>query len=159
MLQRKPKAEANREFLYEPLACLYDHSCVVSEQLSKNEIGLAVILTSGEYELTIYDQEENSVRRWLDRDVGLVTVPFTFELEATPVVQNEERAMCGDKLYLAEDFIQNRFIDHKGGQRFTFEDDIIINTINTTHRVRLAPEEDMVLKMSAKEAYGVNMAM
>jgi hypothetical protein len=89
----------------------------------------------------------------------LTTVPFTFELQATPIVQNEERVMCGDKLYLAEEFIQSRFIDRKGGQRFTFEDDIILSLINATQRIRITPEADMVLKMSAKEAYGVNMAM
>lgn len=47
--------------------------------------------------------------------MGLTEIPFSFDLQATPVVQNEERVMCGDKLYLNQDFIQNRFIDHRGG--------------------------------------------
>lgn len=95
----------------------------------------------------------------MTQDEGLSHVPFTFELQATPVVQNEERVMCGDKLYLGEQLIQNRFIDHKNGQRFTFDDDVILSFVNTTQKVTIAPEADMVLKMSAKEAYGVNMIM
>jgi len=67
--------------------------------------------------------------------------------------------MCGDKLYMAEDFIQNRFIDHRGGQKFIFDDDIILNLVNVSQTIRLEPEEDMLLKMSAKEAYGINMGM
>jgi len=88
---------------------------VTTQQLSKNEIGISVILTPGDYQLTIFDQEENALRRWLDSEVGLKEIPFSFELQATPVVQNEERVMCGNKLYLSNNFIQNRFIDHKGG--------------------------------------------
>lgn len=67
--------------------------------------------------------------------------------------------MCGNKLYLADRFIQSRFIDGKAGQRFTFEDDVILSYTNKTQRVYLTPETDMVLKMSVKEAYGVNMEM
>jgi len=74
-------------------------------------------------------------------------------------VQNEERVMCGDKLYLNQDFIQNRFIDHRGGQKFIFDDDIILNLVNSTQDITITPEEDMLLKMSAKEAYGVNMGI
>lgn len=99
------------------------------------------------------------MRRWLTGEVGLSTVPFTFELQATPIVQNEERVMCGNKLYLAEQYIQSRFIDHKDGQRFAFDDDVILALTNATQKIRIQPEADMVLKISAKEAYGVNMAM
>lgn len=42
------------------------------------------------------------MRKWLTNDAGLTMVPFTFQLEATPIVQNEERVMCGDKLYLGD---------------------------------------------------------
>ena len=37
-------AEAQK-FIYDPLASLYDHSCVESELAGKNEIGIDVILT------------------------------------------------------------------------------------------------------------------
>ena len=65
-------------------------------------MNIDVILTSGDYELIIFDQQENNVRKWLTNDAGLTMVPFTFQLEATPIVQNEERVMCGDKLYLGD---------------------------------------------------------
>lgn len=68
------------EFVHDPLKCLYDHSCVVSQAVGKNEIGIAAILTTGDYELVLFDQEENSVRRWLHGDAGLDTVPFSFDL-------------------------------------------------------------------------------
>jgi hypothetical protein len=61
-------------------------------------------LTSGDYQLIIFDQQDNSVRQWLRDDAGLDRVPFTFELQAVPILQNEERVMCGDKLYLTEHF-------------------------------------------------------
>lgn len=67
--------------------------------------------------------------------------------------------MCGNKLYLSEQFIQNRFIDHRGGQKFIFDDDIILNLINSSQSVSIVPEADMLLKVSAKEAYGVNLGM
>ena len=56
-------------------------------------------------------------------------------------------------------FIQNRFIDGKAGQKFIFDDDIILNLINSTQSFKIEPEEDMLIKMSSKEAYGVNMEM
>lgn len=75
------------------------------------------------------------------------------------MVQNEERTMCGDKLYLSETFIQNRFIEDRDGQKFIFDDDIILNLINASQSILFTPERDMLLKASAKEAYGVNLAM
>jgi hypothetical protein len=147
------------EFVHDPLACLLDHSCIETSMTGKNQIGIQAILTAGEYQLAIFDQEENDLRRWLHREAGLDVLPFSFSLEASPVVQNEERAMCGDKLYLSEPFIQHRFIDHMGGQRFTFEDDIILNLVNSTQDITIVPEEDMLLKVTAREAYGVNVAM
>jgi hypothetical protein len=83
--------------------------------VSKNEQSIYAILTQGSYQLMIYDQQENSVRRWLVNDAELEEVPFTFELTAVPVIQNEERVMCGQRLYLAEHFIQNRFLEGQKG--------------------------------------------
>jgi hypothetical protein len=159
VLRRVDAGADEQEFVYDPLACLYDHSCIETEQVGKNELSIDVILTSGDYQLTIFDQQENSVRRWLSGQGGLTTVPFTFELQAVPIVQNEERTMCGDKLFLTESFIQSRFIDGKAGQRFSFDDMVIFSLMNATQKVRITPEVDMLLKMSSKEAYGVNMAM
>jgi hypothetical protein len=77
---RRADAKSDGEFRHEPLKCLYDHHCIESEMLGKNEISLAAILTAGDYELVIFDQEENSVRKWLHEEAGLVDVPFSFEL-------------------------------------------------------------------------------
>lgn len=148
-----------KKFTYDPLVCLYDHQCVVSELVGKNEVGIDVILTQGQYKLTIFDQEENSVRRWLTHDAGLQTVPFTFELQAIPVVQNEERVMCGDKLFLTESFIQSRFIDHRNGEKFVFDDNILLSLMSTTQTIKIEPEADMLMKVSSKEAYGINMKL
>lgn len=90
---------------YEPLKCIYDHMCVETELINKNELGLDVILTPGKYELIIFVQEDRTLHRWLTEDLGLSHVPFTFELQAVPIVQNEEHTMCDDKLYLHENFI------------------------------------------------------
>lgn len=56
------KGEDRHTFTYDPLACLYDHSCVESEQMNKNEVAITVILTSGEYQLTVFDQQEDHMR-------------------------------------------------------------------------------------------------
>lgn len=56
---------------YNPLDCIYDHQCVESELINKNEIGLDVILTPGKYELIIFDQEENDLHMWLTSDLRL----------------------------------------------------------------------------------------
>jgi hypothetical protein len=40
----------------DPFACLYDRSCVLASMSNKNEIKIDVILTSGEYTLTFFDQ-------------------------------------------------------------------------------------------------------
>jgi hypothetical protein len=56
VLQRQNAAAEQHDFVYDPLACLLDHSCVESEQVAKNEVGLDVILTSGDYKLIIIDQ-------------------------------------------------------------------------------------------------------
>jgi hypothetical protein len=72
--------------------------------MNKNTLTLTVLLTNGQYELIVFDQQENAVRRWLTHEVGLQKVPFALALEGTPIVQNEERVMC-DKLFLTESFI------------------------------------------------------
>ena len=64
-----------------------------------------------------------------------------------------------DKLFLTESFIQSRFIDNRAGQRFTFDDNVIFSLINATQKIKITPEEDMLLKMSSRQAYGINMAM
>jgi hypothetical protein len=76
-----------------------------------------------------------------------------------PVVQNEERVMCGDKLFLFEDFIQHRFIEGRDGQRFTFEDDILLSFVTPVQKINIHPEQDMLIKINSKQAYGVNMKM
>jgi len=72
------------------------------------------------------------MRSWITNDLGLHELPFTLELQSTPIVQNEERTMCGNKLFMTEEFIQHRFIDGRGGQRFTFDDHIIFALVNST---------------------------
>jgi len=159
VLRRVDKGADSTEFVYDPLACLYDHSCVESELVGKGELGIDVILTSGDYQLTIFDQQESHIRNWITNEAGLTSVPFTFELQAVPILQNEERVMCNDKLFLTESFIQSRFIDNRAGQRFTFDDNVIFSLINATQKIKITPEEDMLLKMSSRQAYGINMAM
>jgi hypothetical protein len=46
---------ANGELEYDPLKCLYDHSCIETETIGKNEVGIQAILTSGDYKLVIFD--------------------------------------------------------------------------------------------------------
>ena len=67
--------------------------------------------------------------------------------------------MCSDKLYLTDTFIQHRFIDGRDGQKFIFIDDVLLNVVNNSQFMHLEPEQDMLLKVSAKQAYGVNMKM
>lgn len=62
-------------------------------------------------------------------------------------------------IYLAENFIQNRFIDGRSGEPFIFDDQVILSLLNFTQRVNIKPEEDMTLKVASKEAYGVNLIM
>ena len=84
---RRVNADADSaEFVYDPLACLYDHSCIESELVGKDELNIDVILTSGDYQLTIFDQQESHVRNWITNEAGLTSVPFTFELQAVPII-------------------------------------------------------------------------
>lgn len=46
------------------------------------------------------------------------------------------------------------------GQRFSFQDTIIMNVFNLSQAITLTPPDtDMVLKVRAKESFGVNAAM
>jgi hypothetical protein len=67
--------------------------------------------------------------------------------------------MCGDKLFLTESFIQSRFIDHRNGEKFVFDDHILLSLMSTTHTIKIEPEADMLMKVSSKEAYGINMKL
>ena len=84
---KRVDAEADAEdFKHDPLACLYDHSCIESELVGKDELNIDVILTTGDYQLTIFDQQESHIRNWITNEAGLTTVPFTFELQAVPII-------------------------------------------------------------------------
>ena len=80
-------------------------------------------------------------------------------MQATPIIQNEDRQHCKHRLFLHENFIQNRFLEGKGGRRFTFDEDMLISFAHNAQKIFLKPEVDMILKVSTKEAYGINMAM
>ena len=56
---------------FDPLACIYDHMCVESELINKNEIGMDVILTPGKYEFILFVQEDKEIHRWLTQDLRL----------------------------------------------------------------------------------------
>jgi hypothetical protein len=36
---------------------------------------------------------------------------------------------------------------------------MVLSLFNTTQKVKINPEEDMIMKVSSKQAYGVNMQM
>ena len=55
LIRRIDPGHGDAEYIYDPLSCLYDHSCVETSQIGKNELNIDVILTSGEYELIIFD--------------------------------------------------------------------------------------------------------
>ena len=57
----------------------------------KNELKVDVILTSGEYKLTFFDQQPAEMRKYVSEEVGLRNIPFTFKLTSYPIMQNEER--------------------------------------------------------------------
>ena len=50
------------EYSYDPLKCLYDHSCFEAELIAKNQLSINVILTTGKYELIVFDMMHNQVR-------------------------------------------------------------------------------------------------
>lgn len=55
LIRRVDSVQSNQEYIYNPLGCLYDHSCVESEKIGKNEININVILNNGDYELILFD--------------------------------------------------------------------------------------------------------
>ena len=59
-------------------------------------------------------------------------------------------------MYLAEDYLQLKFIDGQSGQKFHFEDKIIMNLIELKSSYILVPEDDSVIKIVIREAFGVN---
>lgn len=67
--------------------------------------------------------------------------------------------MCDDKLYIHENFIQDRFIDGRHGNKFTFDDQILLNLVQPSQLINIHPEEDMLIKMTSRVANGVNMKM
>ena len=50
-----------------------------------------VVLTSGDYMLQLFDHSMNDYNKWLQDDLELAAIPFSFDLEALPILQNEER--------------------------------------------------------------------
>ena len=65
--------------------------------------------------------------------------------------------MCDDKLYLNENFIQERFIEGRGGAKFTFDEQILLNLVVPSQKINIHPEHDMLIKITSKVANGVNM--
>ena len=104
-LVRRVDRGENQEYTYDPLTCLYDHSCVEAELISKNELNINVILTVGMYELVIFDMPSSPATQFVAGEAGLSKAPFTFELQATPIIQNEDRQHCKNRLFLSEMFI------------------------------------------------------
>ena len=50
-----------------------------------------VVLTSGDYMLHLFDHSADAYTGWLQNDLEPPAVPFSFDLEALPILQNEER--------------------------------------------------------------------
>ena len=59
-------------------------------------------------------------------------------------------------MYLMPNYIQRKFVDGMAGQRFSFSDKILLNTVNQTQKIDIEPQVDSVLKVLAKESFGVN---
>jgi hypothetical protein len=59
--------------------------------ISKNELNINVILTVGTYELIIFDMPSTAATQFIAGEAGLSKAPFTFEMQATPIIQNEDR--------------------------------------------------------------------
>ena len=51
--------------------CLYDKSCVLAHLSQKNEMKIDAVLTSGEYKITFFDQQNSEVRRFLTDECGM----------------------------------------------------------------------------------------
>jgi len=59
-------------------------------------------------------------------------------------------------MFLMEEFIQQKFIDGQSGQKFHFQDKIIMNLYDLKAQVLIQPELDSHLKVIIREAFGVN---
>ena len=70
----------------DPFTCLYDRSCVLALMSNKNELKLDLILTSGQYRLTFFEQQSVEMRKFFTDDAGLQNVPITFKLSSYPVI-------------------------------------------------------------------------
>ena len=62
-------------------------------------------------------------------------------------------------MFLQHNFIQRKFIDGMQGQRFSFNDKIILNVFSLNQTIDITPEVDSLLKVQVKEAFGVNAAI
>ena len=45
------------------------------------------------------------------------------------------------------------------GNKFTFEEEIIVSLFNQSQMINIKPEKDMLLMVFSHEAYGINMNM
>ena len=59
-------------------------------------------------------------------------------------------------MFLLDDFIQQKFIDGRKGQKFHFSDKIIMNLYDLKQEIMIVPELDSHLKVVVREAFGVN---
>ena len=59
-------------------------------------------------------------------------------------------------MFLLEDFIQQKYIDGRSGQKFHFADKVIMNLYELKAQVLIVPELDSHLKVVIREAFGVN---
>lgn len=76
------RAEAH-DFTSDVYSCLETKACVEGSLTAKNELTIATILTSGTYKILVLSDQPSP----LESDV----LPLSFQLEAFPIVQNEER--------------------------------------------------------------------
>ena len=59
-------------------------------------------------------------------------------------------------MYLMEDFVQSKFIEGQTGQKFSFQDKIIMNLADQRQHIDILPELDSSLKVVIREQFGVN---
>ena len=54
-------------------------------------------------------------------------------------------------MYLMEDFVQSKFIEGQTGQKFSFQDKIIMNLADQKQYIHIKPEMDSTLKVVVRE--------
>ena len=59
-------------------------------------------------------------------------------------------------MFLMEDFVQSKFIEGQTGQKFSFQDKIIMNLADQKQYIDIVPELDSSLKVVIREQFGVN---